>query len=510
MTNGKIDWAAKIKEVGDLLTQWVEKKAADRAWREAEEARQAADAPPKPSPDAVLTQRVQQWAEASAVEVRWPHDFAPDLTAGASPDDLRFKHRVEDSPCIDWGRLTAKIPRFTLRPTTPDQLAEALRLLRDVSLPFKVRGGGYSNGAQTLIDSGGVVIDIKGLAAIVDDDPAHDIIRVQGGARWIDVIRHLHRQGRRPTTLIGNWNATISGTLSVGGFGDATHLRGPVVASVQAMTVMTLDGQRHSVQPGDPLFDYTLAGRGQVAVILDATFATRRDPWVVNAALLAWSNVEDFITDAALIADEARFSPFNVRYYWRGDTPFLGGACLPTDASDIDDRLRGLKARCVGVRPAEDLFDVGVEMSDLGFGSQRCWPCLEFVLPLPDGLSTWHAIHDDIRACLLDLALEDGSPIVVMRPPQGIPLAPFPTSERCLVCAIRPSLQGFQAPLNTSFLHKWRGRILDAGGKIYLMSIEPDGDLKLDKQFGPDALATLRSLKATHDPQGLLNPGLLR
>jgi hypothetical protein len=509
MTNGKIDWAAKIKEVGDLLTQWVEKKAADRAWREVEDERAAAEQAPASPPGALLRARVTQWAQEEGVEVLWPADFAPELQQpNADAADLRLKHSVEGSPCIDWGRLTVKVPRFVVRPKAVAQLAATLRLLSELSLPFKTRGGGYSNGTQTLIGEEGAVIDMKGLSAIVDDLPEQDMIRVQGGARWLDVIRHLHGQGRRPTTLIGNWQATISGTLAVGGFGDATHIHGTVISSVKAMTVMTLDGDLHAVTQGDPLFDYTLAGRGQVAVIVDALLETRRDPWVVDAVLLEWERLEDFIADAAIIADEQRFSPFNVRYYWKGAAPFIGAGCFPR--GELGERMKGLKARSVGVRQAEDLFDVGIELSDLGFGAQRCWPCLEFVLPLPEGLAVWEAFHNDIKASLLDLTLEDGSPLLVMRGEGRLPLAPFPEAERCLVCAIRPSMQSFQVPANIGFLNRWRGRILDAGGKIYLMSIEPEGDLHLVRQFGDEALGVLRGLKAKHDPQGLMNRGLLR
>ena len=50
---------------------------------------------------------------------------------------------------------------------------------------------------------------------------------------------------------------------------------------------------------------------------------------------------------------------------------------------------------------------------------------------------------------------------------------------------------------------------LDAGGKVYLMSLEPTRPGWLRAQLGPERHDHLRALKAKWDPEGLLNAGLL-
>lgn len=498
MSGNKINWNARLMELGQLLGQWIEKGVSEAKIKAAEEMAIKAENEVKLAARILADERVRQWALEFGVSVRWPEDFAP--TQGKDPRSAP----LDQSPCIDFGRVQAKVPRFVVLPADQAQLSATLLLLSHLKIPIKIRAGGHSNGAQTLMGEEGAVIDMRHLNRIVSDHPTENLIRVEGGARWVDVIRHLHAQNRRPLTMTGYWQTTVAGTLSVGGFGDTTHINGPQTSSITAMTVMTLDGQRHEVTSGHPLFDYVLAGRGQLAVIADATIKTSPGPWVAHVALLEWARVEDLIEDAAKIIEQKRFSPFNVRYFWRQDAPFLGGACF----LDEEPNLEGLKAKLVGINRDVDLFAAGMEASAPGFGARNHWPCLEFVLPLPQGLEVWQEFHRDIKQSLLDLALEDGSPIVIMHTTPTLPLAPFPDSPFCLVFALRPKLQGFQVPANIGFLNRWRQRILDAGGKIYLMSIE-DGDLKLAQQFGP-AYARFVELKKEFDPDFLLNPGLLR
>jgi FAD/FMN-containing dehydrogenase len=105
-----------------------------------------------------------------------------------------------------------------LKPATVDSLRSCVTSLSDRRVAFKVRGAAHSSGGQVLIDEG-AVIDISGLRAVNRFDPERELISVQGGALWQDVVVALRPFGRIPMVWTNNLRTTVAGTLSVGGFG---------------------------------------------------------------------------------------------------------------------------------------------------------------------------------------------------------------------------------------------------------------------------------------------------
>src|SRR5262249_19128928 len=151
---------------------------------------------------------------------------------------------------------------------------------RDAGIPYAVRGAGHSSGGQSLIE-GGAVLDTRRLDRIVADDPARETITVEGGLWWLALARHLMPQGRRPRSITANLRSTVAGTLAVGGFGDAAHVDGLQISHVDRLTLVTPDGRVHALGPDDELFRLSLAGRGQLGVIADATLQTSRRPFTI-------------------------------------------------------------------------------------------------------------------------------------------------------------------------------------------------------------------------------------
>jgi FAD/FMN-containing dehydrogenase len=76
--------------------------------------------------------------------------------------------------------------------------------------------------------------------------------------------------------------------------------------------------------------------------------------------------------------------------------------------------------------------------------------------------------------------------------------------------ALRPSMPVGELPKYLPLLRRIGAESLEAGGRIYLMSLDLDLDAErfLSMQWG-EASRALRALKARFDPRGLLNRGLL-
>lgn len=208
--------------------------------------------------------------------------------------------------CIDYGKFIKLVPFFLLRPATLDQLVASVAFLNEQLIPYKVRGAAHSSGGQVLTDRG-AVIELSGLSRILEDLPDKEEIFVEGGIWWLHLAEYLHAQQRRPVVLTDNFRTTVSGTLSVGGFGDTTHLYGLQIESVTELTLVTPEGRTYRLEPSDKLFRYVLAGRGQLGIIANAKLKTLRRTSKLSARMVKWLSVQEYVEDAIHIIENGLY-----------------------------------------------------------------------------------------------------------------------------------------------------------------------------------------------------------
>lgn len=416
---------------------------------------------------------------------------------------IRATHDFRSDPRVDFGRVLSREPGLVLYPSTIDELAACVAELAACAIPFTTRGAGHSSGGQVLIE-GGAVLDIRALSRIVRDDAAAQTITVEAGAWWLSVYEHLAQAGRRPTVLTGNTRTTIAGSIAMGGFGDSSHARGMQADQVLALTVITLDGARHVVGPGDPLFDYTLCGRGQLAVIADVTLATIAQPRPLAARVLGWYTLKRFLAAAEQIAARGAFAVFRPKLAWRPGQPVSAivadvGPTLDLDGLEIDDQTEAAPLDLLAMA-SEDPYHQW---------SAAC-PALELVFPYPSGLATWAQVADRLVLANLHAHLAGGTAVLLTRPSR-LPLAPMPPGERAFAVVVRPEIPVARAPASVPLLADLGRLAIEQGGaRLYLMSIDVAmaPERFLTAQFGA-ALAPFRALKDRYDPQRLLNPWIL-
>ncbi|MFN0246642.1 MAG: FAD-binding oxidoreductase [Kofleriaceae bacterium] len=409
----------------------------------------------------------------------------------------------EDSS-IDYGRVVQKRPVALLRPRDREQLAACMRHLFATRTPYTTRGAAHSSGGQALID-GGVVIDMRHLARVVDDDPAGETVTVEGGAWWLAVVEHLYRQGRRPMSVTANLRSSIAGTLAVGGFGDSAHLHGLQIGHVVRMTVCTPDGELHRVGPGDELFGWTLAGRGQLGVIVDATLRTIRRPWWMVVRKVSWGSLADYVRDAEVITSRELYDFSRARIEVQGARTVISAVVgRSASSADADPRIGELHPEMVQPPGFIDLYRLLVaEKSD----DKLACPALEFVLPMESAVDAWAELQPMVAAAGIPALQKDGHSVMIVAREPGLPLAPLP-ADTSMMIALRPKLPVEAAPALLPSLRAIGHRAMELGAKMYLMSIELDDPQFAERQFG-EHLAKLRALKARFDPHGILNPGLL-
>lgn len=149
------------------------------------------------------------------------------------------------------------------------QLAELLRRAMSEKLRVSIAGARHSMGGHTIYP-GGVAIDMRPFRGM-ELDAAKDILHVQAGATWAEVIPYLDAHGKSVAVMQSNNSFTVGGSMSVNCHGWQ-YGRAPIASTVESFRLMKSDGSivRCSRDENAELFSLALGGYGLFGVILDA------------------------------------------------------------------------------------------------------------------------------------------------------------------------------------------------------------------------------------------------
>jgi FAD/FMN-containing dehydrogenase len=115
----------------------------------------------------------------------------------------------------------------------------------------------------------GIVIDMLPFNRMSLDE-AKNILHVQAGARWSEVILFLNKSGRSVEVMQSNDDFSIGGSISVNCHGWQFN-RPPIASTVESFRLMLADGKivKCSRTENRELFSLVLGGYGLFGIILD-------------------------------------------------------------------------------------------------------------------------------------------------------------------------------------------------------------------------------------------------
>ena len=152
------------------------------------------------------------------------------------------------------------------------QLRDLLAHARRDHLYISVAGARHSMGGQTLYP-GGIQIDMLPFHKMSLDE-GKNILTVQAGAIWADIIPFLDARARSVQVMQSNNSFSVGGSLSVDCHGWQPG-RPPIASTVESFRLMTADGNilecSHTENP--ELFSLALGGYGLFGIIIDARCA---------------------------------------------------------------------------------------------------------------------------------------------------------------------------------------------------------------------------------------------
>jgi FAD/FMN-containing dehydrogenase/SAM-dependent methyltransferase len=152
-------------------------------------------------------------------------------------------------------------------PGTVEQLQQRLQF---DNKPISIGGGRFSMGGQTACEKS-LHIDMRGLNRVMDIDPERRVIRVQAGACWRQIQSQITDFGLSVKVMQTYADFTVGGSISVNCHGRYIGL-GPIILSVNALTLLLHDGSKVEASPDNnlDLFYGTVGGYGAVGIIVEA------------------------------------------------------------------------------------------------------------------------------------------------------------------------------------------------------------------------------------------------
>ena len=171
---------------------------------------------------------------------------APDraLTRAQLPDDLQAVAVTPQDPFYRDHAPTffrGGAPAVILQARHAEHVRSAVLLAaKHPDLPFSVRSGGHGVSGRST-NHGGIVLDLAAMNDIVVPDPGTGVVRVEPGARWLDVARTLQPHGLGISS--GDYGGVgVGGLATAGGAGWLVREHGLTIDRVQAVEMVLANG----------------------------------------------------------------------------------------------------------------------------------------------------------------------------------------------------------------------------------------------------------------------------
>jgi decaprenylphospho-beta-D-ribofuranose 2-oxidase len=178
------------------------------------------------------------------------------------------------------------------RPTTIEQCREALAYCRQHDMTICARGAGRGYGDLALND-GHALLDMSGMNRIIELDEETSQIRVEAGARLIDIYREVHHRLLALPSSPTESHSSVAGAICANVNGKDAWRQGSFAHQVVSLTLLLANGETLAIDRSHELFNAVVGGIGLLGIIVDATLQLKRIPSpFVEISRIPASNVD--------------------------------------------------------------------------------------------------------------------------------------------------------------------------------------------------------------------------
>ena len=458
-------------------------------------------------------------AALSAVSIRptnrVPHgSIAARLAEELPPFDGVFV--ADDATCeamaTDWGHYLHRVPLGVLFPKSARDFSRVVTYAAERGIRVAVRGTGGASYGQALAD-GGIVVCTASFAAASWAGADH--IDAQPGAMWSDVVDLALTRGFAPLVYPDTLFITVGGTLSVGGIGETSFRRGGMVDHVEEMDVVTGTGAlvTCSSQRNAALFHAMLGGMGQCGTIVRARLRVWRAPARVGTRRRVHADAESFLRASATHAADDTVLALAGLVTRRPDSTGWDYALeVTTEVRDDSPRPEGTTDAAVRTRTYAEYLHRNTRTYHEGVARgarQQPHAYLAGFLPAT-GIAPFLAFVTGLSADALGtarMAVFPARPAAFRQP-----LFQMPQGEVAWHVRVYRIADVARSPGHEQILRLNRDTLLPKlfalGGHAYMPFAPPLTGAQREAQFGPAAWSAFQDARRTHDPRGLLGPGV--
>jgi decaprenylphospho-beta-D-ribofuranose 2-oxidase len=258
----------------------------------------------------------------------------------------------------------------TVSPGTEEELLSILQLARSEGLSVAFRGAGRSYG-DAAMNREGLVIDLRGLAGMLDWSPAEGIAEARGGLTIEGLWRRTIEDGYWPAVVPGTMFPTLAGCVSMNIHGKNNFAVGPFGDHVLELDLVTARGEKLTVsrtaQPD--VFHAAVGGLGMLGAITRVKLKLKK----VSSGRLRVEPIVAPDLDGMFDAFEARLPHADYLVGWLD--------CFPRGAG----LGRGVIHQASYLQPGEDplaeetlhVERQGLPARILGFPRDRIWQLMK-------------------------------------------------------------------------------------------------------------------------------------
>jgi FAD/FMN-containing dehydrogenase len=193
-----------------------------------------------------------------------------------NPSGQELRSNRDDSLLLNdvQSQLNSTPVHRVIRPTSIEEIEEAIVLSRNSQRPISVAGGRHSMGGQQF-GKDALHLDMTGMNRVLTLDEERGLVTAEAGIQWPDLIEGLHgRQVGRPDPWTIREKQTGVDAVTLGGsLSSNVHGRGltspPIVHDVESFQLMDADGKVHKCSRADnaELFALAIGGYGLFGII---------------------------------------------------------------------------------------------------------------------------------------------------------------------------------------------------------------------------------------------------
>ena len=212
------------------------------------------------------------------------------------------------------------VPDLIIRPATPDEVVDIVRLAAQEGIPITPRASGSTVFFNSVPVKGGLVLDLGLLEGVISLDREAMTVTVGSATTWSDLEDHLNKEGFACKSMPSSApSASVGGWLSMMGYGIGSIKYGALADQVRSIEVVLPDGRLHQAdRNSDPPLSWFSASEGTLGIITKIELELRKLTPMKH--LLFHLGSEHDLVSAIELLNSQELMPYNLHF---SETSFL-------------------------------------------------------------------------------------------------------------------------------------------------------------------------------------------